>query len=80
MEGAIAACRQPGDVLEGNVKVLLAGLLTRHGRVDEATVVLRELADAPGGTEDWVADLLCTHYTDLGRPEDGLAFLDAPPG
>jgi thioredoxin-like negative regulator of GroEL len=56
--------------------VQLAQLLTRHGRGDEATEVLRALADSPGGAEDWIIAMLCTHYADQGRAEDGLAYLD----
>lgn len=59
-----------------NRSVLLAQLLVRHGRGDEATERLRSLADSPGG-EDWIVDMLCIHYADQGRAEDGLAYLDA---
>ncbi|GAB3839440.1 hypothetical protein ACFPIJ_34880 [Dactylosporangium cerinum] len=79
VDGAIAVYRQPAEALICSLHEPLARLLMRHGRVEEATAVLREWAGAPGGTEDYVADTLCTHYADLGRPEDGLAFLDALP-
>ena len=39
--------------------------------------MMRAQADAPGGAEDWVVHMLCTLYTDQGRPQDGLAYLDA---
>ncbi|MEV0385003.1 hypothetical protein [Nonomuraea sp. NPDC050643] len=79
VEGAIAVYRRPGDSPARHVHgaVRLAQLLVRHGRGDEATEVLRSLADSPGGAEDWIVDLLCTHYADQGRAEDGLAYLDA---
>ncbi|RSN71320.1 hypothetical protein DMH08_02635 [Actinomadura sp. WAC 06369] len=78
VEGAIAVYRQPGGSLfrRNHGAVRLAELLVRHGRGDEATDVLRSLADASGGAEDWIVDMLCTHYADQGRPEDGLAYLD----
>ncbi|SEH00954.1 hypothetical protein SAMN05444920_118143 [Nonomuraea solani] len=79
VEGAIAVYRQPGDetLRELHGAVQLARLLVRHGRADEATEVLRALADSPYGSDDWIVDLLCTHYAGQGRPEDGLAHLDA---
>ncbi|MEV5827562.1 hypothetical protein AB0L25_18525 [Spirillospora sp. NPDC052242] len=79
VEGAIAVYRQPGRSGFGrnHVAVRLVELLVRHGRGEEATEVLRSLADSPGGEEDWIVDMLCTHYVDQGRPEDGLAYLDA---
>lgn len=78
VESAIAVYRQPGDspVSEHQGALRLAQLLARHGRDEEATEVLRSLADAPGGAEDWLVDTLCTHYADQSRPEDGLAYLD----
>ncbi|MFC9624889.1 hypothetical protein ACFTXM_34670 [Streptomyces sp. NPDC056930] len=36
----------------------------------------RRAADAPGGAEDWIVDVLCTLYADQGRPQDALAWLD----
>ncbi|MET9541023.1 hypothetical protein ABZY16_26525 [Streptomyces sp. NPDC006553] len=77
--GAIAVYRQAGDasVCPGNVAVDLAQLLSRHGLVEEAVEVMRALADAPGGAEDWIVHVLCTLYADQGRPQDGLAYLDA---
>ncbi|GGU90233.1 hypothetical protein GCM10010182_00890 [Actinomadura cremea] len=79
VEGAIAVYRQPGRSGFGrnHGAVRLVELLVRHGRGEEATEVLRSLADAPGGEEDWIVDMLCTHYADQNRPEDGLAYLDA---
>ncbi|MEV0495786.1 tetratricopeptide repeat protein [Streptomyces atratus] len=79
VEGAITVYRQSGDssVRWGNMTVQLAHLLARHSRGDEAIEVMRALADAPGGAEDWILHVLCTLYTDQGRPEDGLACLDA---
>ncbi|MFF3950100.1 hypothetical protein ACFYYN_35570 [Streptomyces sp. NPDC001902] len=77
LEGAIAVYRQPGDSPGHQVHrpVHLAGLLSRHGRGHEALEVLRTLADTLG-PEDWIIDMLSTQYADLGRPEDGLAYLD----
>ncbi|BCJ69110.1 tetratricopeptide repeat protein [Polymorphospora rubra] len=77
--GAIAVYRQPGDSAARQVHgtVQLAQLLVRHDRGDEATEVLRLLADSPGGAEDWIVHTLCTHYADQGRAEDGLAYLDS---
>lgn len=79
VEGAIAVYRQVGDAsfCPGNVAVDLAQLLARHDRGEEAIEVMRALADLPGGAEDWILHLLCTLYADQGRPEDGLAYLDA---
>jgi tetratricopeptide (TPR) repeat protein len=56
--------------------VRLSWLLARHGQGDEAIELLCSLPSAAGGDEDWVVDALCTLYTDQGRPEDGLAYLD----
>ncbi|MCX4427079.1 tetratricopeptide repeat protein [Streptomyces mirabilis] len=57
--------------------MLLAGLLSRHGRGDEAIAVMCALVDSPGGAEDWVVDSLCTLYAEHGRAQEGLAHLDA---
>ncbi|GIH19680.1 tetratricopeptide repeat protein [Rugosimonospora africana] len=78
VEGAIAVYRNPGGSQARRVRgaVQLAQLLVRHGRGDEATVVLRSLVDSPGGADDWIVDTLCTHYAEQGRPADGLAYLD----
>lgn len=56
--------------------MLLAQLLARHGRGDEAIDVMRALADAHSG-DDWILPTLSTLCADLGRPEQGLAHLDA---
>ncbi|MEU6164704.1 tetratricopeptide repeat protein [Streptomyces tanashiensis] len=79
VEGAIAVYRQAGDASRQptNVAVDLAQLLARHGRGAEAVAVLRAQADAPGGAEDWVVHMLCTLCADQGRPQEGLAYLDA---
>lgn len=79
VEGAITVYRKAGETsfCPGNVAVDLARLLARHGRGEEAVAVIRGLADAPGGAEDWIVHMLCTLYTDQGRPQDGLAYLDA---
>ncbi|MFF8913339.1 tetratricopeptide repeat protein [Streptomyces sp. NPDC015032] len=79
VEGAIAACRQVRDASfrPGNAAVDLAQFLARHDRGEEAVQVMRALPDAPGGAEDWIVHVLCTLYTNQGRPEDGLAHLDA---
>ncbi|MEV5828040.1 hypothetical protein AB0L25_21015 [Spirillospora sp. NPDC052242] len=77
VEGAIAVYRQPrgSSFRRNHGAVRLAELLVRHGRGEEATDVLRSLA-APGEEEDWIIHMLCTHFADQGRPEDGLAYLD----
>ncbi|MET7897173.1 tetratricopeptide repeat protein [Streptomyces mirabilis] len=76
VEGAIAVYRRAGrsSVCRGNMTVHLAQLLARHSRGDEAIEVMRALA---GGADDWILHVLCTLCTDAGRPEDGLAHLDA---
>ncbi|MFE5581918.1 hypothetical protein [Kitasatospora sp. NPDC056531] len=55
---------------------LLARLLARHGRGDEAIEVLRALPWAKGGDEDWIVATLCELYVDQRRAEEGLAYLD----
>jgi tetratricopeptide (TPR) repeat protein len=79
VEGAIAVYRhdEASPIRRFHDPVLLAGLLSRHGRGDEAIAVLRALVDSPGGAEDWIVDTLCTLYAENGRAEEGLAHLDA---
>ncbi|MFF0275696.1 hypothetical protein [Streptomyces sp. NPDC004330] len=79
VEGAIAVHRTYGATPDGmwQVAVPLSELLVRHGRRDEAIEVIRTLAERPGGAEDWIVHTLCTLYADDGRPQDGLAHLDA---
>ncbi|MFE2103161.1 hypothetical protein [Streptomyces sp. NPDC059468] len=79
VEGAIAVYWQAVDssVRQGNMTVQLPHLLARHGRRNKAIEVMRALADSPGEAEDWILHVLCTLYTDQGRSEDGLAYLDA---
>lgn len=79
VEGAIAVYRQEqvSPTRRYNDPVLLAGLLSRHGRGDEAIAVMRALVDSPGGAEDWIVDTLCTLYAEHGRAQEGLAHLDA---
>ncbi|MGW5677052.1 tetratricopeptide repeat protein [Streptomyces sp. NPDC003860] len=82
VEGAIAVYQhyQQEDVSSTrryHDSVLLAGLLSRHGRGDEAIAVMRVLVDSPGGAEDWIVDTLCTLYAEHGRAQEGLAHLDA---
>lgn len=78
VDGAISVYRQAGEasVRRGNTAVELARLLARHDRYDDAIEVMRALADAPGGAEDWIVDVLCTLYADHGRPQDALSWLD----
>ncbi|MDI9833523.1 hypothetical protein [Streptomyces sp. KAU_LT] len=78
VEGAIAAYRAFAGRPDGlwHVAVPLSGLLVRCGRSDEAIAVVRELADRPGGAEDWVVDRLCDLYAEHGRAEEGLHHLD----
>ncbi|MFF5225701.1 hypothetical protein [Dactylosporangium sp. NPDC000521] len=75
MEGAIAVYRDAPEIRWFHGAPKLARLLVRHGRPEEATEVLRELASAC--RDEWTVDLLCTHYAAQERAEDGLAFLDA---
>ncbi|MFJ3229191.1 hypothetical protein ACIPJS_38385 [Streptomyces sp. NPDC086783] len=79
VEGAIAVYwhDEVSPIRRIHDPVLLAGLLSRHGRGDEAIAVLRALVDSPGGAEDWIVDTLCTLYAEHGRAEAGLAHLDA---
>ncbi|MBM7441871.1 lipopolysaccharide assembly protein LapB [Streptomyces sp. HB132] len=78
VEGAIAVYRQSGGSQDfrchGTVR--LAELLARHGRGGEAVDVLRELAEAHNG-DDWILHTWASLCLDQGRPEDGLALLDA---
>ncbi|MFH8884048.1 tetratricopeptide repeat protein [Streptomyces californicus] len=78
LEGAVAVygqadggvSREPGSATE------LAELLARHGRGDEAIDVMRGQADEHTG-DDWILHSLAGLCLRLGRPEDGLAHLDA---
>ncbi|MHB9858379.1 tetratricopeptide repeat protein [Streptomyces sp. YIM S03343] len=72
--GAIDAYRTLAADDSPHTAVLLAWLLARHDRGDEAIELLRSLPSA--GDEDWVVDALCTLYTDQGRAEEGLTYLD----
>ncbi|MCN9244061.1 hypothetical protein NGF19_25320 [Streptomyces sp. RY43-2] len=78
VEGAIAAYRQAdgSSPRRPHTEVLLAHLLARHGRGDEAIDVMRALADARNG-DDWILHTWSTLCMDQNRPEDGLAHLDA---
>ncbi|MGW0293383.1 tetratricopeptide repeat protein [Streptomyces tuirus] len=78
VEGAIAVHRQPGDspVHPCHGAVQLAQLLARHGRGDEAVEVMRVLAEDHNG-DDWILHTWSELCLDQGRPEDGLAHLDA---
>lgn len=78
VEGAIAAYRQadlPG-AHDAHAAVELAQLLARHGRGSEAIEVMRRQADARNG-DDWILHILADLYLGQGRPEEGLAHLDA---
>ncbi|MEU8677099.1 hypothetical protein [Streptomyces sp. NPDC048560] len=78
VEGAIAVYRRPGDSQDfrchGTVR--LAELLARHGRGGEAVDVMRVLAEAHNG-DDWILHMWSNLCLEQGRPEDGLAHLDA---
>ncbi|MGW7433958.1 tetratricopeptide repeat protein [Streptomyces sp. NPDC054861] len=79
VEGAIAVYRQadsPVAVHDPHSAVELAQLLARHGRGTEAIDVMRVLADGRKG-DDWILHTLADLCLALGRPEDGLAHLDA---
>ncbi|MER5436045.1 hypothetical protein [Streptomyces sp. NPDC002588] len=78
VEGAIAAYRQADApaAYDPDSAVHLAQLLARHGRGNEAIEVMRHQADARNG-DDWILHALSDLYLDQGRPEDGLAHLDA---
>ncbi|MFE5719064.1 tetratricopeptide repeat protein [Streptomyces erythrochromogenes] len=71
--GAVEAYRPHAAAGRGRASVLLARLLARHGRGDEAVDVLRALDSA----DDWILDELCALYAAGGRSEEGLAHLDA---
>lgn len=78
VEGAIAVYRKSGDSQDfrchGTVR--LAELLARHGRGGEAVDVMRDLAEAHNG-DDWILHTWSNLCLAQGRPEDGLAHLDA---
>ncbi|MFC9616599.1 tetratricopeptide repeat protein [Streptomyces sp. NPDC056938] len=78
VEGAIAAYRHAGGVvaLDPNSAFEFARLLARHGRGNEAIDVMRVQAGALNG-DDWILHTLSELCLDQGRPEDGLAHLDA---
>ncbi|MFC4502514.1 MULTISPECIES: tetratricopeptide repeat protein [Streptomyces] len=78
VEGAIAAYRQAdGPVAhDPNSAFELAQLLARHSRGNEAIDVMRVQADARNG-DDWILHTLSDLCLGQGRPEDGLAHLDA---
>ncbi|MEW1639075.1 tetratricopeptide repeat protein [Streptomyces sp. NPDC093801] len=57
----------------GHAQALLAELLVRHGRGDEAIEVLR----ARETSDDCTLDRLCRLFAAEGRAEEGLAHLDA---
>ncbi|MFV5999012.1 tetratricopeptide repeat protein [Streptomyces sp. NPDC056231] len=78
VEGAIAVYRQSDGpaVHDPNSACELAQLLARHGRGNEAINVMRVQADARNG-DDWILHTLSGLCLDQGRPEDGLAHLDA---
>jgi tetratricopeptide (TPR) repeat protein len=79
VEGAIAVYHNPKALQAHRFHraVHLAQLLVRHDRREEAIAVVREVADSPGGAEDWIVHTLCDRYAEQGRPQDGLDFLDA---
>ncbi|MFE9816700.1 tetratricopeptide repeat protein [Streptomyces sp. NPDC005773] len=78
VEGAIAVYRRPDDSQDfrchGTER--LAELLARHGRGGEAVDVMRDLAEAHNG-DDWILHTWSNLCLAQGRPEDGLAHLDA---
>ncbi|WP_089225654.1 tetratricopeptide repeat protein [Actinacidiphila glaucinigra] len=78
VEGAITAYRQAdGTAAHGaNSAFELARLLARNGRGKEAIDVMRVQADGRNG-DDWVVHVLSELCLEQGRPEDGLAHLEA---
>ncbi|MFE6064074.1 tetratricopeptide repeat protein [Streptomyces sp. NPDC056431] len=78
VEGAIAAYRQAGGPAADDPASAfeLAQLLARHGRGNEAIDVMRLQADVRNG-DDWILHTLSALCLAQGRPEDGLAYLDA---
>lgn len=70
--GAVEAYRPHAEAGGGRASVLLARLLARHGRGDEAVDVMRALDSA----DEWILDVLCELYAAQGRAEEGLAHLD----
>ncbi|MFC8917725.1 hypothetical protein ACFT5C_18330 [Streptomyces sp. NPDC057116] len=77
-EGAIAAYRQARRAVADNSRTAfdLVQLLARHGRGNEAIAVMRHQTDVWNG-DDCILHALSELYLDNGRPEDGLAHLDA---
>ncbi|MGS2592023.1 tetratricopeptide repeat protein [Streptomyces hebeiensis] len=77
-EGAITAYRQADrpTAHDPNSTFELAQLLARHGRANEAIDVMRIQANASNG-DDCILHTLSDLCLDQGRPEDGLAHLDA---
>jgi tetratricopeptide (TPR) repeat protein len=71
--GAVEVYRRRAEHDRWHAPALLAQLLARHGRGDEAIEVMGALDSA----EDWVVDLLCGLFAAEGRAEEGLAHLDA---
>ncbi|MFD7913349.1 tetratricopeptide repeat protein [Streptomyces sp. NPDC059752] len=71
--GAVDAYRNHMREDRWHTPILLAELLARHGRGDEAIEVVRALDSA----EDWVVDQLCKLFAAEGRTQEGLAHLDA---
>ncbi|KUN75598.1 tetratricopeptide repeat protein [Streptomyces griseoruber] len=78
VEGAIAAYRQADGLVahDPNSAFEVAQFLARHGRGNEAIDVMRLQADIRNG-DDWILHALSELYLGQGRPEDGLAHLDA---
>ncbi|MFC8829716.1 hypothetical protein ACFT9I_30785 [Streptomyces sp. NPDC057137] len=77
VEGAVAAYRQADGAVDrtSNSAFELARLLARHGRGNEAIVVMRVQAEAHNG-DDWILHALSGLYLEQGRPQDGLELLD----
>ncbi|SDT83414.1 hypothetical protein SAMN05216371_8241 [Streptomyces sp. TLI_053] len=78
VEGAVALYRRADGAVAGgpNAAYDLAQLLARHGRGGEAVAVMRAQADVRPG-DDWILHTLAGLCLDQGRPQDGLAHLDA---
>ncbi|GAA0299404.1 hypothetical protein GCM10010302_42460 [Streptomyces polychromogenes] len=71
--GAVEVYRPHLERDLGHPRILLAQLLARHGRGDEAIEVLR----ARETDDDCTLDQLCGLFAAEGRAEEGLAHLDA---
>lgn len=76
VEGAVDALRPIADRHSPHAAIMLAELLARHGREDEAVAVLRPAPGAMIDPVDWVLRTVWTLLVGLGRVEEALAAVD----